>query len=241
MRWLVVCLLLVGGCRQLLGIDDPSVTNAGDGGPDGSGSGGGHDEDSDMIADLSDNCPSVPNPEQKSVDGKIGETCDPRPQAAGDKVAMFVSFYPAGPVTGLQADSSAMFETDHVRMSGQQFTTMANFVATRVSVDTRLLMFFPPSAAMSVEIGQNKCSVEGCSGSSMVCLIARTPGMTSEIDLTFQVAGVLAMDQTPSELVCHFGAIEVRASGAPQMNKVKVRTISSTVDVNALTIYDVGN
>ena len=239
-RWLVVCALLLGGCRQLLGIDDPSVMGAGDGGP-GDGSAGGHDEDTDGIADGADNCPSVPNNQQAASDGLLGEACDPRPTTAGDKIAMFVPFYPMGPVAGLQVDSSAVFEIDHLRMAGQQLQTMTDFLPTRISVGVRFLTFLPPNAVLSVELGQHRCTIEGCSGSGTFCLVARTASVTSETDIVFTASGTLEMDQSFGEIVCRFGAVESKAViTAPLANKIKVRTVSSTVQIEALTIYDAG-
>jgi hypothetical protein len=238
-RWLVLCVLVLGGCRQLLGIDDPSVAGAGDGGPDGTFNG--HDEDGDGVADLIDNCPSVPNTDQRLGDAKLGEACDPRPTTIGDRIAMFVPFYPMGPVAGLQVDSNAVFEIDHVRIMGQQLQTMADFLPTRISVRVQLLAFLPPSAALSIEIGQHKCSIEGCSGSGNLCLVARTSGVTSETDLPFTVPDMLEMNQSAGELICNVGAIEAKATAlASQQNRIKVRTLSATVQIEALTIYDAG-
>lgn len=87
----------------------------------GSGSGSGepdNDSDGDGLLDLTDNCPTVGNPDQRDHDddsrgdscdacphlvdsGKdldldgVGDACDPRPTEPGDRMAFFEGFYEA--------------------------------------------------------------------------------------------------------------------------------------------------
>ena len=130
MRGLVVlALLLGGGCRQLLGLEDIPVdarttdTNNSEHDayimplPD--------DMDADGIKDEVDNCPTGPNADQANEDGDafgdvcdpcpidtnntdtdgdgVGDACDPHPAAIGDKLLIFEGFktgVPAGWAVG---------------------------------------------------------------------------------------------------------------------------------------------
>ncbi len=59
-----------------------------------------HDEDGDGIFDACDNCPATPNPTQadtteeavRAFPDRVGDACDPRTGAGGDKLAGFYSF-----------------------------------------------------------------------------------------------------------------------------------------------------
>jgi hypothetical protein len=120
MRGLVVLALLLGGCRQLLGLDDVPV----DGGKQHVDAGHGadadaivplpDDRDGDHVADEVDNCPDTPNTNQGNEDGDalgdacdpcpidanntdtdgdgVGDACDPHPNAGGDKLVLFEGF-----------------------------------------------------------------------------------------------------------------------------------------------------
>jgi hypothetical protein len=59
-----------------------------------------HDEDGDGIFDACDNCPATPNPTQadtteeavRAFPDRVGDACDPRTGAGGDKLVGFYSF-----------------------------------------------------------------------------------------------------------------------------------------------------
>jgi len=75
---LLLGVLLLGGCRAILGIEEATVDDR-----------IGHDEDVDGIEDVVDNCPTVPNPPQldSDVDG-VGDGCDPT-NGAPNRIAFF--------------------------------------------------------------------------------------------------------------------------------------------------------
>src|SRR5690606_3309971 len=82
------------------------------------------DADSDGVPDDTDNCPSVPNTNQRDHDGDargdacdkcphlasatdpdddsdgVGNACDPRPNTPGDSIALFEGFYDASAIAG---------------------------------------------------------------------------------------------------------------------------------------------
>jgi hypothetical protein len=103
-----------GPGRDSLVIDAPA---------DGSG-GGSADSDGDTIVDSADNCPTVPNTDQRDWDGDhhgdacdhcphlasatdpdadgdgVGDACDPRPSTAGDAIVLWDGFYDAAGIAG---------------------------------------------------------------------------------------------------------------------------------------------
>jgi hypothetical protein len=83
MRWMW-CVLLVAACGR---------SHFDDAGQDVGGGGGTGDEDQDGFADGSDNCPAHFNQSQADRDGdRIGDACDPHPDAAGDKLVSAAFF-----------------------------------------------------------------------------------------------------------------------------------------------------
>lgn len=66
MRLLVVVVVLLSGCTSVLGLDEAEHTRA--------------DQDRDGIEDAQDNCPDVPNPDQRDTDrDRQGDACDDCP------------------------------------------------------------------------------------------------------------------------------------------------------------------
>jgi hypothetical protein len=120
MRGLVVLVLLLGGCRQLLGLDD-MPTDASQRKSDANGNDADayimplpDDMDADGVKDEVDNCPTAPNPNQNNEDGDafgdacdpcpididntdtdtdgVGDKCDPHPNTPGDRLVLFEGF-----------------------------------------------------------------------------------------------------------------------------------------------------
>lgn len=240
-RWSIACALLFAGCRQLIGIDDPHLLDGGNGDAPDSALGG-HDEDNDDVPDVVDNCPSVPNTDQERATGEtVGVACDPRPGMSGDRIALFVPFFPQGTATGLQADASAMFGVDSLLLTGQQAQTTNDLTPTRIAIDVGFTSFLPPNALLSIEVGQHRCTIERCSGSGTFCLVARASASTAETDVPIGPGGVLQMDQLVGGVECRGGGVEAKVTTfGPQTNKVKIRTQSSTIEVRSLAIYTVG-
>ena len=77
--WLGV--VLVTGCRSILGIDEVSVDVA-----------VANDEDVDGLLDLEDNCPTIDNTAQSDGDGDaVGDACDPD-LVAPNRIAFYSAF-----------------------------------------------------------------------------------------------------------------------------------------------------
>ena len=82
MRWLVLVVVLAGGCR--FGFDPGVAPDAVE--PPCAG----HDEDGDVFPDDCDVCPTVADTAQRDGDGDgVGDACDPRPATPGDYIQMF--------------------------------------------------------------------------------------------------------------------------------------------------------
>lgn len=83
-------LLLLAGCDRLFGfaaVPEPE-TDAPSGGCMVAGA---HDDDHDCVPDAVDNCPGLPNPEQRDADDDhIGDMCDPDPLRAGNMQLLFL-------------------------------------------------------------------------------------------------------------------------------------------------------
>lgn len=121
-RWLLSIVLLVGGCRQLLGLEPPTSDDAidapatpHDARADGALSDAVNDPDGDGIPSATDNCPGKPNADQGDEDNDnlgdvcdpcpisatnadndndgVGDACDPHPTTGGDAIALFEGFH----------------------------------------------------------------------------------------------------------------------------------------------------
>jgi hypothetical protein len=114
MRRVLATVLVFTGCR----FSSPIVgeSNGADAAPGNDATSATHDTDGDGIPDDQDNCPTVPNPDQRdhdhdgrgdacdvcphiSDDGTdtdgdgVGDACDPRINIAGDRIVLFEGFY----------------------------------------------------------------------------------------------------------------------------------------------------
>lgn len=89
MWWRAVSLGILVGCGRT-GFD---ALPPGDGGTDAAVDARvaiGHDEDSDGYGDAEDNCPHLPNADQRNVDGdQVGDLCDPEPTIARQLLSAF--------------------------------------------------------------------------------------------------------------------------------------------------------
>ncbi len=105
------------------------------------------DADSDGVPDATDNCPSVPNANQRDHDGDargdacdkcphlasatdpdgdgdgVGDDCDPRPMTGGDSIALFEGFYDANATTGWVAAGNGMWSVANGKLTQSSTTT----------------------------------------------------------------------------------------------------------------------
>lgn len=139
------------------------------------------DRDGDGIADASDNCPDVANPDQGNEDGDafgdacdpcpidtnnadpdgdgVGGICDPHPNTPGDKIVMFEGFHHGIPPTW-QVDGTAAPSGDSVALT----TAVGNHTAlippiasiANGTVMTSLIVDatvgLPPDAAITIAL-----------------------------------------------------------------------------------------
>ena len=238
-RWLLV-LLLSSGCRQLLGLDEGVVVEDAPPVVDVEiDMGTGHDEDLDQVGDEQDNCPATVNTDQAMVDD-VGVACDPDPQTLGDRIALFLPFFPAGqpPVlTGI-----GRFEDDYVSMVEQdEIRTLEAFESYSVTADIERVSFVGTAASLELSIGVLTCRVETCGNS--ICLVADNGLVTSPVPLTmFAVDATLSLTQADGELECALtrGAgmpITTQLQGIGANERVRLKVEKATARIKNLTVY----
>lgn len=236
----------VAGCRQLLGLDEGAVIDASSGSadttpvdealPDGVN---GHDEDGDLIPDSSDNCPSIANTNQLIEDG-VGLVCDPRPNVAGDRIALFLPFFPAGmpPEVELSGvafnDDEAVLDDHEMRLANdaRPIRIAANIVVTESGQNEQI----------EVSVGGRVCRIEEC-GSGM-CVRA-SDGLTSTsqaFTAMIPYTAMFVLTQNASELRCTLElqppvSAAITENGSVE-NRVRVRALRTTITVKSLTLYD---
>ncbi len=243
-------LLLLMGCRQLLGIEGGEVV------PDAaspndavrSDSDGpvsiGHDEDNDGIADTMDNCPTIANTSQdvQTAGEAVGAACDPR-TANGDHVGVFFSFeLPERPPDAMGGQT---FEMDHATISGGELATKASFDMVRGSVI--FSQTTPPvgSGVLELRFGSNLCRIGPCSGTGTYCLQATGLNATSEVDVSLGTKFRFDMTQLADAIRCDVYAATPTPTTAMvdastgQEDRLRVRATSTTATIDSLILYDV--
>lgn len=244
MRWLLV-LLLTTGCRQVLGIDEGAVVE------DATTSDSpfdspadvrleGHDEDLDTIIDDTDNCPATPNTNQLIID-TVGQACDPRPLTPGDRIALFVPFFPVGQV-GTLVSASATYADDYIELDQGDIRTTLVFTPVRVATDFTVISLTSPNASFELSVSSRACRLQQCGGT--VCLIADIGTTTSMQPVsTNQVEGTLTLTQTTTELQCVLALVAqppitvVLVQNGMGANQVRAKADKATIRMRNLTVY----
>jgi hypothetical protein len=248
-RWLLV-LIACAGCRQLLGIEDGEVRQdallpADDMVAPDTPIANGHDEDTDGIADTTDNCPTLENTNQAATpsDELVGAACDPRsgPAAGGDRIGAFFSFEQPMRPNGLMGGET--FSMDQARLSGGELATMMQFIATRVSVivsDTTI----PVGASTFVDLrfGNFSCRVGPCAGSGTHCLTATGTLSTGETDVVVASSFRLELDQIGTKLQCRFVTAQDTVGAeaditGPDNERVRLRVQNVDVRLDSFIVY----
>lgn len=244
-------LMLLGGCRGLLGIEEPSAP--GDAGaPDDSRAdgavvgtdaptdvpAGGHDEDADAIPDAVDNCPATPNSNQAHAGDSdaVGDACDPRPTIAGDGFGLFLPFAPPGSQPALFGAPVAA--NDSVVLPANT-ATIGTFAATQAELRVTFSNLVT-NPSFQFGIGGAACTLGGGSCGGVSCLTATGSGGstgTTTVDGQ-QVIGqplVLTISRPAGSVVCklRYASNTEVSSAAPFVGSLTGSLVMVTSDVTA--------
>ena len=166
---LALVVALLGGCDLVFGltqIPDAPPMPVDVSGPCPAISAG-PDEDGDGCADLLDNCPGTPNPDQldSDLDG-VGDACDPHPQAMGDTIAS-AAFFDQDVDGGWTLDDQANWT-----VSGGQLTNLVGLASAQLSrpinatgfptleIGYTILQFTNMVSTLRVQLGAIICHID---------------------------------------------------------------------------------
>jgi len=228
-RWVAITCALVGlgGCRQILGIEDGVVAVVG------------HDEDLDGVDDGLDNCPADPNPAQTTTESGIGSVCDPHPETDGDQVALFLSFYPDGQPDEVE-DANIGYASDMATITNAEIRTDDSFAASAVTAQLVFGSFVGAEAAAEIAVGDRACRIASCG--SRICVYADDGMATGSMAFTpGSIEVSLALVQTDTMLACVLAPSVVVTLPETDIvsDRVRVGATAATMSVKNIAIYDV--
>lgn len=218
------------GCRQILGIEDGTVLAP-----------VGHDEDADGIDDGLDNCPADSNPSQSATEAGIGTVCDPHPEDEGDRLALFLSFYPTGRPDAIDEEPGVSYDADAATVDDATLRTRSSFTPSVISADLRFGSFVGEEATLTMTVGGHTCRIASCG--SRICLQGGNGAMTGSMEFTpssFEVT--LALVQADTMLACVLTKQAVVVSlpaTAVASDAVSIDVQNAMMYVESLAIYEV--
>ena len=194
MRWIV--LLIAGGCGRLA--FDPYTS-------------GGHDEDSDRVADVDDVCPFLADPSQADADGDgVGDACDPNPATPSERIALFFPFTPDDPLEAtVQAGDGWQPGADSWQTTGTPYARLeVTMPLSRAYIDAAFEIIENPTPQRQIGI-----AVYGPGSPYYYGEVFDGSNTSPQVDLThYDGASYNLLDFAPVPVDDFFGAARLRLS-----------------------------
>jgi hypothetical protein len=223
-----MALVLVGGCRSIIGIEDVTVDQAID-----------NDEDSDSFVDFDDNCPNVANEAQKDSDGDgVGDECDPS-SIADNRIALYT---PLLDDFGVTLGPNVVIGDGYAAIRSSQITLTQSYRPVRIEV--RLVFrTFLSGQALGIELDGGGVSQWSCYAGFLIsacegndCLRLTRPQQNTvftRFDQT-ELLTNLAIDTPPSGVqtcIGNAGLLRETAAGVGQIPADVTVSFLATGDV----------
>lgn len=209
-------LLLLGlaGCQLAFPNDDVEPPPV-DGAPDTPGcAGNGHDEDSDLVADDCDNCPTIGNASQANmaeVDAMasadaLGDACDPNPTLPGDSILHYDAMLTT---TGfvITAGTLVMGSPGTVRLGSNSRVELLTPIANATNVQLRARVdgnAGDATAFVRIENGTSFCQARSASCDPAMdvarsCVIGSSGGTPTGMTVPEPLAALQLLEQRQTD------------------------------------------